>query len=497
MTDSLERVHAEDTIHIETVAANQEKSRAPQQTIPATHFRSEGDVNTTPARQAWNESLNHQATQKLLKRDSEVFLHQAMSTPCLDSLEAADGIYLQDSSGKRYMDFHGNNVHQLGHGHPHVIKKMTEQMASLPFSPRRFTNETAVKCAEKLTQICSGDLNRVLFAPGGTSVIGMALKLARHVTNNFKVVSLWDSFHGASLDAISVGGEACFREGMGPLMAGVERIPPAVSYRGAFPNPNASNNDNNQDQASDVHYADYLEYVIEKEGGIGAFIAEAVRNTDVQVPSKAYWKRIREICDKHNVLLIIDDIPNGMGRSGEWFTHQAFDIEPDILCIGKGLGGGLIPIAAMITKDKYNTAAQVSLGHYTHEKSPLGCAAALATIEVIEQEKLLDKTQSDSKFMREQLLRMKEKYPVIGDVRGIGLLWGVELVTDRTTKNRAFDEAEATLYQCLNNGLSFKVSQGNVIQLSPPLIISRTNLQAALNIFENAIQQVCIDFNYI
>ncbi|MDN3616551.1 aspartate aminotransferase family protein [Vibrio gallaecicus] len=497
MTDSVEIGTPTDT---NKVTANPVLTRASNEpATSATHFRSEGDVNTTPARQTWNESLNHQATQALLRRDSEVFLHQAMSTPCLDSLEAADGIYLQDSSGKKYMDFHGNSVHQLGHGHPHIIKKITEQMASLPFSPRRFTNETAVQCAEKLTQICGGELNRVLFAPGGTSVIGMALKLARHVTNNFKVVSLWDSFHGASLDAISVGGEACFREGMGPLMAGVERIPPAVSYRGAFtnPNPNASNNDNNQDQASDVHYADYLEYVIEKEGGIGAFIAEAVRNTDVQVPTKAYWKRIREICDKHNVLLIIDDIPNGMGRSGEWFTHQAFDIEPDILCIGKGLGGGLIPIAAMITKDKFNTATQVSLGHYTHEKSPLGCAAALATIEVIEQEKLLDKTQSDSKFMREQLLRMKEKYPVIGDVRGIGLLWGVELVTDKTAKTRAFDEAEATLYQCLNNGLSFKVSQGNVIQLSPPLIISRADLQAALNIFENAIQQVCIDFNYI
>ena len=136
-------------------------------------------------------------------------------------------------------------------------------MHSLPFSPRRFTNETAVQCAEKLTQICVGDLSRVFFAPGGTSVVGMALKLARYITGSHKVVSLWDPFHGASLDAISVGGETCFREGMGPLMTGVERIPPAVSYRGALPS---------QD-SSDVHYADYLEYVFEKEGGIGAFIA--------------------------------------------------------------------------------------------------------------------------------------------------------------------------------------------------------------------------------
>ncbi|MDK9780287.1 aspartate aminotransferase family protein [Vibrio sp. B172a] len=456
------------------------------QNIKPTHFRSEGDINTTPARQAWNASMDDERTQTLLKRDSEVFLHQAMSTPCLDTLEAAEGIYIQDTTGKKYMDFHGNNVHQLGYGHPHVIKRVQEQIAKLPFSPRRFTNETAIECAEKLTQICGGELNRVLFAPGGTSAVGMALKLARHITGNYKVVSLWDSFHGASLDAISVGGEACFRQGMGPLMAGVERIPPAVSYRGAFP----------VADGSDVHYADYLEYVIEKEGGVGAFIAEAVRNTDVQVPSKAYWKRIREICDKHNVMLIIDDIPNGMGRSGEWFTYQAYDIEPDMLCIGKGLGGGLVPIAAMVTKDKYNTAEQISMGHYTHEKSPIGCAAALATMEAIEQDGLLDKAKADSQFMREKLLEMKAKYPVIGDVRGIGMLWGIELVTDHESKARAYDEAEAVLYQCLNNGVSFKVSQGNVIQLSPPLIITREELTEALAIFEEAIAKVCKDFNY-
>ncbi|HAS8610419.1 TPA: aspartate aminotransferase family protein [Vibrio vulnificus] len=454
--------------------------------IKPIHFRSEGDVNTTPARQAWNASMDDERTQALLKRDSEVFLHQAMSTPCLDTLEAAEGIYIQDATGKKYMDFHGNNVHQLGYGHPHVIKRVQEQIAKLPFSPRRFTNETAIECAEKLTQICGGELNRVLFAPGGTSAVGMALKLARHITGNYKVVSLWDSFHGASLDAISVSGEACFRQGMGPLMAGVERIPPAVSYRGAFP----------VADGSDVHYADYLEYVIEKEGGVGAFIAEAVRNTDVQVPSKAYWKRIREICDKHNVMLIIDDIPNGMGRSGEWFTYQAYGIEPDMLCIGKGLGGGLVPIAAMVTKDKYNTAEQISMGHYTHEKSPIGCAAALASMEAIEQDGLLDKTKADSQFMREKLIEMKAKYPVIGDVRGIGMLWGIELVTDHGSKARAYDEAEAVLYQCLNNGVSFKVSQGNVIQLSPPLIITREQLTEALAIFEEAIAKVCKDFNY-
>lgn len=441
----------------------------------------EGDTNRSPSRERWTARLSDAVTQSLLEEDSRYFLHQAMSTPCLDALESADGLYLTDVAGKRYMDFHGNNVHQLGHGHPEVLAAIQKQLATLPFAPRRFTHQTAVDCAKALTEIAGGELNRVLFAPGGTSVIGMALKLARYITGNYKVVSLWDSFHGASMDAISVGGEACFREGMGPLMAGVERIPPPVSYRGALPS---------QD-GSDLHYADYLEYVIEKEGGVGAFIAEAVRNTDVQVPSRAYWQRVREICDRHHVMLIIDDIPNGMGRTGHWFTHQAFGIEPDILCIGKGLGGGVVPMAAMLTRDRYNQAAQISLGHYTHEKSPIGCAAALATIGVIAQQELLKKVQADAAYLYERLHGMKARLPIIGDVRGIGLLWGVELVEDRTTKARAFAAAELVMYRCLELGLSFKVSQGNVLQLSPPLTILREDLAQALDWVEQAISEAC------
>lgn len=454
-----------------------------QTTLTDQSLRSEGDTNITPARETWTRSISDEKTKEMLAQDSRYFLHQAMSTPCLDALVGAEGIYIEDAAGKRYMDFHGNNVHQLGYGHPHVVSRVQQQLAELPFSPRRFTNQIAIDCAKKLTEIAGGELSRVLFAPGGTSVIGMALKLARYVTGNYKVVSLWDSFHGASLDAISVGGEACFREGMGPLMPGVERIPPAVSYRGAFPS----------HDGSDVHYADYLEYVIEKEGGIGAFIAEGIRNTDVQIPSKAYWQRIREICDRHNVLLIIDDIPNGMGRSGNWFTYQEFGIEPDILCIGKGLGGGIVPIAAMITKDKYNTASHVSLGHYTHEKSPVGCAAALATIEVIEQQNLLAKVKADETYMHDRLESMKQHFPLIGDVRGVGLLWGVELVIDRESKERALQAAEQVMYRCLELGMSFKVSQGNVLQLSPPLIIEREDLARALDIVEQAIEEVATD----
>jgi len=441
-------------------------------------IRTEGDINISESRKVWNENIQDEATRHYLDEDARWFLHQALSTPCLDVLESCEGIYLTDIRGKRYMDFHGNNVHQLGYRNPYIIEKVKNQLDVLPFSPRRFTNVPAVSLAKALADLFPENLNRVLFAPGGTSSISMALKLARIVTGKHKLITYWDSFHGASLDAISAGGEHEFRKGMGPLMPGVERIPPPTSYRGPF------------STTHDMPYADYLEYVIQKEGDIGAFMAETVRNTDVQIPSQKYWKRVREICTRNNVLLILDEIPIAFGRTGKMFAFENYDIVPDIVCIGKGLGGGIIPMAGIVARDSYNIALDVSLGHFTHEKNPLGSVAALAMLEYMEQNKILEKVQADALYMKEQLNLLKQKFPLIGDVRGVGLLWGVELVKDHATRDKAVKEAERVMYECLQNGLSFKVSQGNVLQLSPPLIITRQQLKEALDILEGALARV-------
>lgn len=443
-----------------------------------TNKATEGDVNLSSARLRWYATFHDADTASYLQEDAEHFLHQALSTPCLDVLAACEGIYLTDISGKKYMDFHGNNVHQLGYRNPFIVEKVKEQLDILPFSPRRYTNVPAIALAKKLGSLLPGDLNRVLFAPGGTSAISMALKLARVVTGKHKIVSLWDSFHGASLDAISAGGERDFRKDIGPLMPGVERIPPPMRYRGPFIS--AGN--------SDIAYAEYLEYVIEKEGDIGAFIVETIRNTDVQIPSKAYWQKVREICTKHNVLLILDEIPIAFGRTGTMFAFELYDIEPDIICLGKGLGGGIMPMAAIVARESYNVAQDISLGHFTHEKSPLGSVAALAMLTYIEENEILKKVQEDGLFMQQELNHLQELFPIIGDIRGVGLLWGIELVNNRETKQKAIAEAEIVMYECLKNGLSFKVSQGNVLQLSPPLIISRAELKESLRILTEALK---------
>lgn len=439
--------------------------------------RTEGDVNATPARQLWQKKQTDAKTKIWLEKDAKYFLHQSLSTPCLDVLSHCEGPYLENLSGKKYLDFHGNNLHQIGFSHPLLIKRLTEQMQRLSFSTRRYTNESAINLAEKLASILPSDLNRTLLTPSGSSAIGIALKLARAITGKFKVVSFWDSFHGASLEAISVGGESVFRDYMGPLMPGVERIPPPVTYRGIF-------------EDDEAKCLEHLEYVFSKEGDIGAFIAETIRNTDVQIPSVNFWKKARALCNKYGVLLILDEIPIAFGRTGKLFSFEHYEIEPDILCLGKGLGGGIFPQAAIVTRDDFNKFGDISLGHYTHEKSPLGATAALTTIEIIENDDILSKVQDDEKLMKKTLSQLKAKHDIIGDVRGCGLLWGIELVKDKITKEKAILEAEKVMYHCLKHGLSFKVSAGNVLQLSPALTITKEQLKEALSIIDNALSKL-------
>lgn len=437
------------------------------------HLLTEGDINLSENRKNWYTTLSPNTLQ-WLDRDADVFMHQSLSTPCLDVLESCEGIYLVNSEGKKYMDFHGNNVHQVGYRNPYVVQKVKEQLDSLPFSPRRYTNRKAIELSEKLVSCFPGDLKRVLFCPGGTGAVGMALKLARVVTGKTKVVSWADSFHGASLDAIAAGGEEQFKKYMGSFPETINIAQPKFS-------------DADLQAVRDLEFADQLEGILQADHSIGAFIAETIRNTDVVIPSHAYWQRIREICTRHGVLLILDEIPIAFGKTGRMFAFEHYGIEPDIVCLGKGLGAGIIPMAGIVTRDRFNIVPEVSLGHYTYEKNPLGAAAALAMLNYIEQEGLLEKVREDEAFVREQLQELQTRHSCIGEVRGIGLLWGIELVKDRQSMDKHSLLADRVMYRCLQQGLSFKVSAGNVLQLAPPIIIKREELKKAFGIIEDAL----------
>ncbi len=431
----------------------------------------EGDVNLSPLRASWNAHLDDQ-TKNLLHIDARHFIHQSLSTPCLNVIESAEGIYFTDIQGKRYMDFHGNNVHQVGHKNPYVIKRIKDQLDQLPFCPRRYTNQPVIDLAETLVGLMPDGLSRVLFCPGGTSAVGIALKLARVITGKTKVLSYSDSFHGASLDAIAAGGEEQFKKYMGEFPDTIN-VPAPGNYR--LP------------EESEATTLSMIEKIFRGNKEVGAFIAETIRNTDVQIPSVDYWKKVRALCDQYKVVLILDEIPIAFGRTGKMFAFEHYDIKPDILCLGKGLGAGIIPMAGIIAREEYNMANEVSLGHYTFEKNPLGAAAGLAMLDFIEQRKLLEHVHACEVYLRKALNGLKERYPVIGDIRGIGLLWGIELVKDPITKERDPDLASRIMYRCLERGLSFKVSQGNVLQWVPPLIIQESDLKKAISILEEAI----------
>ncbi len=449
-----------------------------------TSYKTEGDINQSQIRQKWQkEHLNDQSAD-LIKEDSEVFLHQSLSTPCLNTISRAEGIYIYDGAGKEYMDFHGNGVHQIGYQNQFVIQQLKEQLDTLSFIPRRYTNEVAVQAARKLVELTNFELTRVLFTPSGSLSIGLALKIMRKVTGKFKTISLWDSFHGAGMDAISIGGEKIFRSGIGPLMTGTEHIIPYNSYRCIF----------GDCQECGLKCLDYLDYILEREGDVGGIILEPVRSTDVQIPPTEYFMKLRNICDKHKVLIIFDEIPTAFGRTGEFFVYQNFGITPDILVLGKGIGGGIIPISAVLVKEEYNVAGDISLGHYTHEKSALGCRAILATITYIQANNLIEHVKQMEILLIEELGKLKNKYIFVGDCRVKGLLFAIELVTDCNTKNKAVEEAEKVLYSCLDKGLSFKISQGNVLTFGPSLIITKEELLRALVIIEASLKTV---FNVI
>jgi 4-aminobutyrate aminotransferase len=439
----------------------------------------EGDLNVSPARAAWARRRVGAETRRWLEEDERYFLRQALSTPCLDVLGRAEGIEIEDLDGHRLMDFHGNSVHQVGFANPRVVAAIKAQLDALSFCTRRYTNRPAVELARTLARITPGDLGKSLFCPSGAAAIGMALRLARAATGRHKTISMWDAFHGASLDASSVGGERMFRGDIGPLLPGTEHVPAPDAARCAL----------GCGGRCDLRCAGYLEYVLETEGDIACVIAEPVRSTPA-IPHPEYWRRIRAACDRAGALLIFDEIPQCLGRTGRMFAAEHFGVVPDILVLGKGLGGGILPMAAIVARPDLDVMPDRALGHYTHEKNPVTCAAALATIACIEEEGLVERARALGAHALGRMREMAARHRLIGDVRGLGLLLGISLVRDPETGEPATAEAERVMYGALDRGLSFKVSAGNVLTLTPPLVIACDDLDRALDIVDECLEEV-------
>ncbi|MGH7005710.1 MAG: aspartate aminotransferase family protein, partial [Alphaproteobacteria bacterium] len=352
----------------------------------------------------------------------------------------------------------------------------------------RFACRPAVDLAKKLASIAPGGLSKVLFTTGGSDAIEVALKIARAATGRFKTISFWDSFHGAGFGAASIGGEALFRSGpIGPLLPGTEHVAPFACSRCPYGYPDRDGQP--PLELCKLACANMVRYVLEREGDVAAVIAEPARAVPY-LPPPGFWETVKQACRDHGALLIFDEIPTGLGKTGKMFACDHDGVAPDILVLGKALGGGIVPIAAVLARPELDVAEDWAFGHYTHEKNPVTCRAALATIEIIEDEGLVENAARVGASALARLNEMKRRYEIIGDVRGRGLLLGVDLVTDRATKAPAKDAAEAILYRALERGLSFKTTMGNVLTLTPPLTITEAEMNAALDILEACIAEV-------
>ena len=394
----------------------------------------------------------------LVARDAAAFFHQNGSSPCVSALHGVDGVWLEDDEGRRLLDLHGNTAHHIGYAHPQLIAALKDQLDTLPFSPRRFTNEPAVALAETLLSKWPGRPAKVLFATGGSDAIEIALKLARVATGKHETISVEGSYHGHGFGAFGLS-RAAPDPRLGPFLPGRHHVTPYW----------------HQDDGAGRMVAD-IRRALEASSQIGALIAEPIRS-NCHVPPPWLWPQIRQLCDAHGVLLIFDEIPSGLGKTGRFFAFEHVGATPDAVVLGKALGGGILPIAAVIADARLNLAPELSLGHYTHEKNPVTTRAALTTIGIIERDGLTARAASLESEIRARIAQMRPYIPLIDHVRGKGLLLAIGLDPERVNEARL--PIAVVVDRLREYGLSATAKDQSSFGFSPPLTISDAELDWA------------------
>ena len=405
----------------------------------------------------------------------------------------AEGVYVYDQDGKRYIDFSSQLMNvNIGHGHAKVKAAIVKQMDELCFVYPGMATEARASLGKKLAEITPARLTKSFFTLGGAEAVENAIKLARAVTGRHKIVSLYRSYHGATYGAMSAGGDPR-RFGMDQqAVPNHVRVENPYFYRCPW-------NSKTLEECGD-NAADALERVVkfENPNAIAAILLEGESGSSgcIKYPPN-YWKRIRKICDQHGILLIDDEVMSGFGRTGKMFGIDHHGVEPDMMCVAKGLTSGYLPLGALIVSDEIaNAYAEKALPlGLTYSAHPVSCAAALATIEIYEQEKLIENAATMGKYVEQQVESMKAKHPSIGDFRNTGLLGCIELVKNRETKepvtpwNAAPDQMEATARMAakIRELGMFTFVRWNWIFIAPPLNITQAEVDEGLEIISQAI----------
>ncbi|GIV66020.1 MAG: aspartate aminotransferase family protein [Bellilinea sp.] len=396
------------------------------------------------------------------------------------------GVEVWDVDGNRFLDFSaGIAVVSTGHSHPKVVKAIQEQAEKFIHISSDFYHQKWIELAEKINQIAPFTEDAVSFMTNsGTESIEAAIKLARYTTKRTEFIGFLGGFHGRTMGAVTfTASKASYHRGFFPLMNGVVHVPFPDPYRPILAS------------RSGEDYGETVVRYIEEEIFGRLLPADAVAGILVEpvqgeggyiVPPSGFFPALRRLCDRHGILLIADEVQSGVGRTGRWWAIEHFGVEPDIFCVAKGIASGM-PLGLMVARKSLVTWPKGSHGN-TYGGNPLSCAAALATLEIIENE-LLENAARAGDYALEKMRAMQERHPSIGEVRGIGLMIGIEFVYDRQTKQHADDLRDRIVDLAFEKGLLTLGAGRNVIRISPPLSVSLNELDEGLAILEEAISQ--------
>ncbi len=411
---------------------------------------------------------------------------QAQTNPM--PVAKAQGIYFWDTDGKRYIDFSSQLMNtNVGHQHPKVVQAIKDQADKLCFVHPGNTTEARALLGKKLSEVTPGNLKKTFFTVGGSEANENAIKIARFYTGRHKILARYRSYHGATHGSLAATGDYR-RVAVEPVMPGGVHFLDPFCYRCPF---------GQKKESCKRECISHLEEVIKYEGPdkIAAIIMEGVVGSNgLIVPPDDYWPRVREICDKYGILLISDEVMSGWGRTGEWFAVDNWNVTPDIITTAKGLTSGYVPLGAVIVtdkiaeffEDKYLYAGLTYNGH------ALACAAALATIEVYDDDKLIENARVVGKHLGEKLEAIKARHACVGDVRYIGLFSAIEVVANRESKEIMPASVMAEVGKYLRqNGLFTYImanNMGSILFIAPPLCITKEQLDEGLAIVEKALE---------
>lgn len=400
----------------------------------------------------------------------------------------AYGSVVEDVDGNRFLDCAaGIAVCSTGHCHPRVVQAIQEQAARLlHICGADFYDPQYIALAERLSRLAPGSgAKRVFLGNSGAEAVEAALKLARYHTGRSQVLAFFGAFHGRTMGAISLtASKPVYHKGFGPLMGGITHVPYAYCYRCPY---NLTHPD------CQLACVDYIEDVlfaksIPPEEVAAIFVEPVLGEGGYVVPPAGWLARLRALCDRYGILLVADEVQSGLGRTGRMFAVEHWKVEPDILCLAKALASGL-PLSAMIARQEVMTWSAGAHGS-TFGGNPVCCAAAQATLDVIEEEGLLENAVRVGNRLLQSLTDLAQESRLIGEVRGLGLMIGVELVKDKDTKAIAHEEAEQVTLECFKRGLLTLPCGPNSVRFSPPLILTEKEADTAVEIFAEALAAV-------